>query len=133
MDDIVDNKDKFFLKEEDALRIFRSIRWADGVYCPKCKSFNIYNRGIQGNSNKYSCNECENNFSDFTNTPFEYNKIPLAKIIYIIANMRSKSINKLAIELELHRNTVSRHHKRIREFFHKKHRNSSFDGETEKD
>ncbi|MDR0911142.1 MAG: hypothetical protein LBM96_00900, partial [Methanobrevibacter sp.] len=24
------------------MNIFRSIRWANGVFCPKCKSFSIH-------------------------------------------------------------------------------------------
>lgn len=27
--------------ENNAMDFFRSIRWANGVYCPKCKSFKI--------------------------------------------------------------------------------------------
>jgi len=125
--------DKFSLREEDALRIFRSVRWADGVYCPECKSFDIYSRGSQSNSHRYSCNDCKNNFSDFTNTPFEYHKIPLGKIIYILVHMSTKSVSQLAKELKLHRNTVGRYHKRIREFLLENHEDPSFDGEIEMD
>ena len=32
--------------EKVAMAFFRSIRWVNGVYCPKCKSYNINNRGI---------------------------------------------------------------------------------------
>jgi transposase-like protein len=52
---LVDNMDMFVMPEDFALELFRSIRWADGVYCPKCKSFEIQKRGQQSNSNRYSC------------------------------------------------------------------------------
>ena len=36
---------KLFIPDDNrALDIFRCIRWADGVYCPECKSFDIYKR-----------------------------------------------------------------------------------------
>ena len=28
--------------DEQAIKIFRCIRWASGIYCPKCKSFEKY-------------------------------------------------------------------------------------------
>ncbi|MCC7560981.1 MAG: transposase, partial [Methanobacterium sp.] len=27
--------------DDKALQVFRCIRWSDGVYCPKCKSFEV--------------------------------------------------------------------------------------------
>lgn len=129
----INKMDKFSLKEEDALMIFQSIPWADGVYCPECKYFDIYNGGNQSNAHRYSCNACENNFSDFTNTPFEYHKIHLGKIIYILVHMGNKTVNQLAKEFKLHRNTVERYHKRIRESLLENHEDPSFDGEIEMD
>jgi len=70
METIADNMDKFVMTEDDALRIFRSIRWANGIYCPKCKSFHVHGKGVRGKSARYQCPKCGNNFSDFTDTPF---------------------------------------------------------------
>jgi transposase-like protein len=133
MFNIASNMDKFLMPEHFALMIFRSVRWADGVYCPKCKSFKIQNRGQQSDSNRYSCVNCGNNFSDFTNTPFEYSKIPFGKILYILVHLNTKSTSQLAKELKLHRNTVGRYHKRIREFLVENHVNPTFNGEIEMD
>jgi transposase-like protein len=37
--------DKFVINEDYAMKIFRNVKWADGVYCPRCKSFkHIVNR-----------------------------------------------------------------------------------------
>jgi DNA-directed RNA polymerase subunit RPC12/RpoP len=66
------------------MKIFRNVKWADGVYCPRCKSFkHIVNRWSQGKTKKYSCTSCGNNFSDFTSTPFYNAKISFGKIPYI--------------------------------------------------
>jgi transposase-like protein len=83
---IVNNMDKFVMPENFALDIFRSVRWEDRVYCPKCKSFKIQHRGEQSGSNRYSCSKYGNNFSDFTNTLFEHSKIPFEKFIYVSAS-----------------------------------------------
>jgi len=130
---IYNSMDKFAMTEENAMMIYRSIRWANGVYCPKCKSFNINHRGSQGNSLRYSCKECGANFSDFTDTPFEYSKIPFRKMIYILVHIGTKSVSQLAKELKLHRNTVGRYHKRIREYLLKNNKDPTFDGELEMD
>jgi len=136
METIANNMDKFVINEKDAMKIFRSIRWVDGVYCPKCKSFEgIVSRGKQGksNSNKYTCTKCNNNFSDFTNTFVKSAKIPFGKILYMIVHIKVKSMKTFAKELKLHRNTVQRYHKRIREFLLENHENVQFDGEIEMD
>lgn len=133
METIYNNLDKMIMNENDAMNIFRSIRWANGVFCPKCKSFSIHHRGNHGHSLKYSCKKCNNNFSDFTDTLFEYSKIPFGKMIYILINIGYKSVNQLSKELKLHRNTVGRYHKRIREFLEKNNKNPQFDGELEMD
>ena len=133
METIADNMDKFAMDEDDALRIFRSIRWANGVYCPKCKSFHIHDKGVRGKSARYQCPKCGNNFSDFTDTPFEYSKIPFGKILYIFVHISTKSISQLAKELKLHRNTIGRYHKRIRECLLENHDQPTFNGEIEID
>jgi len=129
---ISDDNEKQIIPEKFVLKVFRSIRWADGVSCPKCKSLKIQSRGKQGESNRYSCMKCENNFSDLTNTPFEYSKIPLGKILYILIHFYSKSINQLAEELDLHRNTVARYHKRIDEILRETYEDPIFNDKTRK-
>lgn len=52
-DDLV--LDLFIPDEDRAIEIFRQIIWSNGVYCPKCKSFKIYNRGTQSKTRRYSC------------------------------------------------------------------------------
>jgi transposase-like protein len=85
--------------EDRAVEIFRQIRWSNGVYCPKCKSFDIYNRGIQGKTRRYSCNECGANFSDLTDSIFANKKLPVGEMLYILINLDKKSVKRLSEEL----------------------------------
>jgi len=85
---------------DKALQVFRCIRWSDGVYCPKCKSFEVYNRGYLNKTHikRYSCKTCGKNFTDFTGTIFSNKKLPLGDMFYIILNLDKKSIKRLADE-----------------------------------
>jgi len=87
--------------EETVLDFFRCIRWVDGVYCPECKSFDIYKRGFTNNKKvrRYSCNNCGKNFTDFTGTIFANKHLPLGEMFYIIINQDKKSTNRLSEEL----------------------------------
>jgi transposase-like protein len=134
METIVDNLDQFVINEDYAMKIFWSVRWADGVYCPKCKSFeHIVKRGVRGKANRYSCTSCGNNFNDFSNTPFAYAKISFGKILYILLHIESKSMKRLAKELKLHRTTDQRYHKRIRDYLLENNVDPTFNGEIEMD
>jgi transposase-like protein len=67
METIVNNMDKFVIDENSAMKIYRSIRWGNGIVCPHCGSDNSYDRGPQDdNTRKYSCNSYKKNFNDFT-------------------------------------------------------------------
>jgi transposase-like protein len=97
-----------FPDEEHAIKMFREIRWSEGVCCPKCHYFNLEKRGPQGKIHRYQCKNCFNNFNDFTNTMFHKSQVPLGKMIYIIFNMKNKTTTKLAKETNLTRQTVYR-------------------------
>lgn len=85
--------------EKRAMDIFRGIRWVNGVHCPKCDSLSIQNRGMQGKSKRYSCNNCGSNFSDLTGTIFANKNIPMGEMFYILNNLDKKSIKRLSEEL----------------------------------
>jgi transposase-like protein len=87
-------------EDDKALQVFRCIRWSDGVYCPECKSFEVYNRGYlnQTQIKRYSCKTCGKNFTDFTGTIFSNKKLPLGDMFYIILNLDKKSIKRLSEE-----------------------------------
>ena len=101
--------------EEHSIKIFRTIRWPEGVYCPKCHSLHIEKRGPQGRIHRYQCKKCNNNFSDFTNTIFHKSQAPLGKIIYILFNMENKNTTTLSKETGLTRQTIYR----IKKIFNK--------------
>lgn len=118
-----------YLNETLFMDIFRSIRWADGVYCPKCKSFDVYKKGFLKKSNykgkirKYTCKKCNNNFNDFTNTFLENSKIPISVISFILFNMDSMSVTEIAKYLGCSRNTIYRIIKDIYKSIGNKHEN----------
>lgn len=91
--------DLFIPDEDKAMVIFKNIRWGNGVYCPDCKSFEIYNRGVQGKSHRYSCKNCGLNFSDLTGTVFANKKLPMGEMFYIIMSLDKKSVKRLSEEL----------------------------------
>ncbi|MDO5850701.1 MAG: transposase [Methanobacteriaceae archaeon] len=94
--------------EKVAMAFFRSIRWVKGVYCPKCNSYNINNRGQQGRVRRYSCKDCGTNFNDFTGTFFHKSRIPLGVMLYVLFNMESKTVTQMADELDYSRQCISR-------------------------
>ena len=101
--------------EKVAMAFFRSIRWVNGVYCPKCKSYNINNRGIQGRTWRYSCKDCRSNFNDFTGTFFHKSKIPLGIMLYILFNLDNKTTTQLSEELDYSRQCIARISKLFRD------------------
>lgn len=104
----------FIPDEERCIEIFRQLRWSNGVYCPYCKSFNVYNRGFKGKTRRYSCNSCETNFTDFTGTIFAHKKLSLGEMFYILANLDKKSVKRLSEELGHTRQSVYRLAKEFR-------------------
>lgn len=112
-DDLI--RDLFIPDENKAMEIFRQIRWSNGVYCPKCKSFNINSRGIQGKSRRYTCKDCELNFSDLTDSLLANRKLPIGEMFYILMNSDKKSIKRMSEELNHKRDGISKLIKDFRE------------------
>ncbi|AMK16152.1 helix-turn-helix domain-containing protein [Methanobrevibacter olleyae] len=118
-----------YLNETLFMDIFRSIRWADGVYCPKCKSFDVYKKGFlkksdyKGKIRKYTCKKCNNNFNDFTNTFLENSKVPISIIEFILFHMDTMSVTDMANHVGCSRNTVYRIIKNIYKAIGNKHEN----------
>ena len=111
----IPNPDLEVPDEKVAMAFFRSIRWVNGVYCPKCKSYNINNRGIQGRTRRYSCKDCGSNFNDFTGTFFHKSKIPLGIMLYILFNLDNKTTTQLSEELDYSRQCIARISKLFRD------------------
>ena len=119
--------------ENFTMDVFRNIRWANGVYCPKCKSFEVKKKGKQECVNRYSCKSCENNFSDFSDTIFYKNRVSMCAMMYILLNANNKSIKQMSEELNYSRSTISRIANIFRENFLKKHKNPKLGEEIEID
>jgi len=94
--------------EQHSIELFRQIRWSEGVYCPKCHSFDTEKRGKQGRIQRYQCNNCKNNFNDFTNTLFHKSQAPLGSMLYVMFNLKNKNIRTLSKETGLTRQTIYR-------------------------
>lgn len=65
-----------FGDEQKCTDHLRSIRWANGAYCPYCGSQKIYHFSDGRN---HKCGECRKRFSIKVGTIFEDSKIPLSK------------------------------------------------------
>jgi transposase-like protein len=100
--------------EEYSINFFRKIRWAEGVYCPKCMSFHVEKRGPQGRIHRYQCKKCGNNFNDFTNTIFHKSQVPIGVMFYILFNI-NKTSTALAQETGYTRKTITRIKNTVRE------------------
>ena len=96
--------------DEQAINIFRSIRWANGVYCPKCRSFEIImaGGGRNGKFNRYICKDCNANFNDLTGTIFHNSKMSLGEIFFALLTFNNKSVKQLSEELICSRQTIHR-------------------------
>lgn len=123
----------FVPNNELAMGFFRSIRWADGIRCPFCNSNDIHNRGNRNNNRRYTCKDCGINFNDFTNTVFHKSKVPMGAMLYILMNLRNKSIKQLSEELEYSRVTIARIADKFRTSILKNNENPNISGEIEFD
>ena len=87
--------------DEKVLKLFKSIRWSNGVYCPICSSKNVIKHGFVGKIElqRYTCKECEKHFNDLTGTIFADKRIQLGESFYIITQLDKKSIKRLSEEL----------------------------------
>lgn len=113
---------KLFVPDDGtAIEYIRSLRWADGVYCPRCRSFKIIKQGTQGKTSRqsqirrYKCKNCELKFNDLTGTIFSNKKLPLGEMLYILANLDKKSIKRLSEELNHKWENVNRLAREFRE------------------
>ena len=101
--------------DEQAIEFFRCIRWANGVYCPKCRSFEIIMAGGGGNGkfNRYICKDCKTNFNDLTGTMFHNSKMSLGEIFFALLNLNNKTVKHLSKELSCSKQSIHRLSKKL--------------------
>src|SRR5271157_5305394 len=90
--------------------VVRELRWPDGVRCPNCGSAAISNRGYhdhQAHRQRYSCQECQQQFDDRSGTIFEGHCQPLktwSLCLYFMGLNLSNT--QIAAELDLNEEAV---------------------------
>ena len=88
----------------------RNLRWPDGVKCPFCGSGEIIKRGHderQGERQRYSCQGCERQFDDLSETIFEGHHQPLRVWMLCLYFMGLNLSNQqIAAELDLDKDDV---------------------------
>ena len=64
--------------EEVCSRLFRTVRWRNGVYCPRCGSGRVKGHGNYGQGLKrHFCKACGKTFNDKTGTRLHYSRLSL--------------------------------------------------------
>ena len=88
--------------EEKAEDWFVSVRWSDGIQCPRCESKSISKRENR-KPMPFHCKSCRKYFSVRTNTPLQHSNLPLSKwaiAIYLsLTNLKGVSSMKLHRDL----------------------------------
>nr|WP_302579094.1 transposase [Methanobrevibacter arboriphilus] len=99
---------KRIIPEDFAMDFIRYMRWSSGVYCPRCKSFEVYKRGRQNEVQRYFCKSCQKGFNDFTGTKFSRCRIPINIVFYIMMNLDKKTYKQISDDIGYSRHAVYR-------------------------
>lgn len=117
-----------YLDFTTVMNFYRSIRWADGVYCPYCKSYKILKKGkVTEKFNekdfikiqKYQCQNCNKYFNDFSSTLFHNNKLFLSDIIFIFFNFHKLNYSEMSNISGHNRKSIANLVKKINRFCNK--------------
>ena len=126
---------RMFPDDATAEQWFIEQRWPDGVYCPKCGSFNVAERKTR-KPQPYRCRDCRKDFSVKTGTLMHSSNLGFqtwAMAIYLLAtNLKGVSSLKLHRDLDIRQATAWHLAHRIRETW-KDNADLPFAGPTEVD
>jgi transposase-like protein len=90
--------------------VVRELRWPEGVQCPEGGSTEIIKRGLhdhQAYRQRYSCQACQRQFDDLSETIFEGHHQPLRRWILCLYLMGLNLSNQqIAAELDLNEEDV---------------------------
>jgi transposase-like protein len=92
-----------FTNEDAAREALEGVRWANGVFCPHCGSFDSVVRlgGKAGEEGRWHCRDCRKKFTVTVGTVYERSHIPLHK--WLLATHLMASSKKGISAHQLHR------------------------------
>ena len=105
--------------EAKCFQTVRSMRWPNGVLCPRCESSEVIKHGKdekQAFRQKYLCKTCYRYFDDLSDTIFEGHHQPLSVWILCLYFMGINLSNEqIAQELDLNKDDVHQMTSQLRE------------------
>jgi transposase-like protein len=123
-----------FPDEQSCIDHLRSIRWADGAFCPLCGSTKVYHFS---DNRTHKCGDCLKRFSIKVGTIFEASKIGLHKwfmAIYLItSHKKGIASTQLALDIDVTQKTAWFMLHRLRHAAKTKSFNAPLKGEVEAD
>lgn len=99
---MTDLTDPIFHDEEAARAHLEAVRWANGVFCPHCGSFDCHR--LETGTHRaglFYCRDCRGQFSVTVGTVFERSHVPLHK--WVLANYLMNASKKGISAHQLHR------------------------------
>jgi len=90
---------KHFHDEDAAREHIEASRWANGVSCPHCGSFDVHRMAGKTQAGYFLCNDCRDKFTCRTGTVMERSHIPLHKWLLAIHLMASSKKGMSAHQL----------------------------------
>ena len=90
-----------FSKPDAAVELFRKVRWANGLACPKCDKQNVVKYCKYGPFQRCTCKDCNITFNDKTGTILHYKQVNLGEWVlsvwmYVSGPSSGISINYIA-------------------------------------
>jgi transposase-like protein len=81
--------ESFMPSEAECAETLREIRWSNGVTCVECGSKDVKCRttAYRKHYHRYECKACGRWFNDYSETIFEYSKVPLRYWFYTICEV----------------------------------------------
>ena len=95
------------------IRLFRRMRFRNGLFCPRCGHRSIHRWGRFGWRQRYRCLGCRRTFSDFTGTPLMYLKRLDLWSTFCALALDSTTIRRSAVRLSVHPSTCFRWRHRL--------------------
>ncbi len=99
-----------FSDNDKAVAYLESVRWKDGVICPKCQSDKTCKHHVHNKAKKWQCWNCHHSFSVTVGTIFHHTHVPLNKWFWLISLMlnakKGLSAYQAARDLGMRRPTV---------------------------